>query len=128
MARKGPRDPDGLNIQFCVWIIVMFLISPISWDHHLVHVLPAIYLGVLYGIQSKSKLLLVLAGAIAIFLAANFPSNDPFFRRGVWTLLISSQLFAIGLLWLYFIYLSFRKDLTLPSGSAVTEAPAAITP
>lgn len=112
LAKKGPGDPQALNIQFCIWILAIFLVAPFSWNHHLVHVLPAIYLSVLYAYKRKSILLFLLTIAIGLFLAYDFPSNDPFFRRGIWTLLISSQLFAVSLLWLYFIYLPSRLRTT----------------
>lgn len=107
VSRKGMNSPESLSIQFCLWILVMFLIAPFSWGHHLVHVLPPIYLSVLYAFKKRSIILTAATGAIAIFLAYPFPSNDPFFRRGIWTVLISSQLFAIGFLWLIYVYLCF---------------------
>jgi hypothetical protein len=112
IAKRGIGDPDALNIQFCIWILATFLVAPFSWDHHLVHILPAIYLGVVYAYRRKSIALLVLASAIAVFLAVHFPSNDPFFRRGVWTLLISSPLFAVGALWVYFLLLPRSQRLS----------------
>ena len=114
LSREGLNDPEGLGVHFCVWILVAFLVAPFSWDHHLVHILPAIYLSVRYAHKSRNGPLLVLACVTALFLAYAFPSNDPFLRRGVWTLLISSQLFAVGLLWLYFIYLSLFRLSALP--------------
>lgn len=112
LSRRGSSDRNTLNIAFCIWLLTIFLVAPFSWDHHLVHLYPVIFLALLIAWRSKKIIPLLLSIAIALFLAYPFPSNDPFFRRGVWTLLISSQLFAVGLLWLYFIYLSFRSGFS----------------
>lgn len=111
LSRRG-GDPNNLNIAFCIWLLAIFFVAPFSWDHHLVHLLPVIFLGVQLAWKNKKAVQLLFSIAIAFFLAYNFPSNDPFFRRGVWTLLISSQLFAVGMLWIYFIYLSLRSGFS----------------
>ncbi len=118
LSRRG-SDPNNLSIVFCIWLLAIFLVAPFSWDHHLVHLLPAILIGVQLAWKRKKVFPLLFTIAIALFLAYDFPSNDPFFRRGVWTLLISSQLFAVGLLWIYFIYLSLRSAFS-PSGLQFT--------
>ena len=112
LSHRGGSNPNNLNIAFCIWLLTIFLVAPFSWDHHLVHLLPVILLGVQLAWKNKKIVQLLFSIAIAFFLAYNFPSNDPFFRRGVWTLLISSQLFAVGLLWLYFISLSLRSGFS----------------
>ena len=108
LSRPG-GDPNNLNISFCIWLLAIFFVAPFSWIHHLVHLLPVIFIGIQLAWKRKKVGQLLFFITIALFLAYNFPSNDPFFRRGKWTLLISSQLYAVGMLWIYFIYLSLRS-------------------
>ncbi|MDA1330004.1 MAG: DUF2029 domain-containing protein [Chloroflexi bacterium] len=125
LSRRGD-DPNNLNIAFCVWLLAIFLVAPFSWDHHLVHLLPVILIGVQLAWKRRKVFPLLFTIAIALFLAYDFPSNDPFFRRGIWTLLISSQLFAVGMLWIYFIYLSLLTAFS-PNGFQFTSPPSTHT-
>ncbi|MEX1071364.1 MAG: glycosyltransferase family 87 protein [Anaerolineales bacterium] len=109
ISQNKVREPDNLNLHFCVWSLVMFLVSPLSWNYQLVHVLPVIYIAVLEALKGRNWLVLTLIIGIALLLAYDFPFNYPFFRNGGWTLLISSQLYAIGLLWIYFIFMAYKK-------------------
>jgi alpha-1,2-mannosyltransferase len=109
IERRNLSLADRLSLEFCIWLLVMFLVAPLSWDYHLVQILPAIIIGVIYAARGKNKIVTLLAGSAAFFLAINFHSNSPAFRNGIWTLLISSQLAAVGLLFLVFIYLAFRE-------------------
>lgn len=125
LSRRG-GDPYNLNIAFCIWLLAIFFVAPFSWDHHLVHLLPVIFLGVQLAWKNKKAVQLLFSIAIAFFLAYNFPSNDPFFRRGVWTLLISSQLFAVGMLWIYFIYLSLRSGFSPDLFQSTSQRPPTV--
>ena len=104
---------DGLALQFSIWLLAMIMIAPISWDHHLVFVLPAIYIAFLEAFKRKWYGWIPPLTGIACFLALNFDFNNPAYREGWRILLISSKLYAAALLWIFFIMLSlFRvKDV-----------------
>ena len=103
------KDENNLHLQFSVWLLAMFMIAPISWDHHLVLILPAIYIAFHEALKRKWYFTLPLLIGLAYFLALNFDFNNPAFREGWHTLLISSKLYAVAILWLFFIAASLLK-------------------
>lgn len=110
IAKIAARQ-DSLDLQFSIWLLAIFLVSPLSWHYHLVHLLPAVYIAVLEALKRGNRLVMALVIGLTVFLAYNFPFNDPFFREGARTLLISSQLYAVGFLWLYLTILAFKDGL-----------------
>jgi alpha-1,2-mannosyltransferase len=100
---------DQFALQVNIWLLAMFLISPFSWQYHLVHLLPAIYLAVLIGFRQKNWAVKIFVIALAAFLAWYFPFSAPQFTAGTWTLLISAQLYGVGLLWAYYMALAARS-------------------
>lgn len=106
---------NGLDIQFGIWLTAMFMIAPFSWDHHLVLLLPAIYFAVYEILNRKMYSTLVLLAAIACFLALNFDFNNPAFRAGWLTLLISAKLYAVTVLWLFFVVIfpAYKSSILL---------------
>lgn len=99
-------EMDKFGLQMSLWLLAMFLVSPFSWQYHLVHLLPAIYIAALLAIKQKNWLVRVFVTLLCAFLAYDFPFSTQQFRYGVWTLLISCQLYAVGLLWIYFLALA----------------------
>ena len=112
---KSISIPD---MDFSLWSIVSFLIAPISWDHHLLFIVPALAVliySLLYLSERKNYLLLGISIATALALAIPFPYNSPAFREGIKTLLMSTSLYITGLLWLQVIFYLFS---TSRSGNA----------
>jgi hypothetical protein len=101
--------PETTDLQFSLWLVTMFLIAPISWDHHLLLILPAIYIAFLEAFQRKWYWSLPIVVGLAYFLAINFDFNNPAFREGWKTLLISAKLYAVLALWVFFLGLSYFK-------------------
>lgn len=122
IATWKTRDWDNaLELQFSIWLLAMFMVAPISWDHHLVLILPAIYISFLEAIRRKWYLWLIPLAGIAYFLALNFNFNDPAYREGWLTLLISAKLYAVMVLWIFFMALAFfKKSTTKPIEVAQT--------
>jgi hypothetical protein len=113
---------NQFGLQVSIWLLAMFLVSPFSWQYHLVHVLPAIYAAVLLAFRQESWTQRIFVLLLAGFLAYDFPFSTPQFNNSVWTLLISCQLYAVGLLWVYYLVLAARshkknapKEMTLVS-------------
>jgi Na+/glutamate symporter len=84
----------------------MFLIAPFSWDHHLVLILPAIFIAIYEAWNRKLYIALPVLLGTAFFLALNFNFNNPSFREGWRTLLISAKLYAVAIIWLFFVLAS----------------------
>ncbi len=105
----------NLHLQFSIWLLAMFMVAPISWDHHLVLILPAIYIAFHEAFKRKWYFTLPILTGLAYFLALNFDFNNPAFRDGWRTLLISAKLYAVALLWLFFVATSLLKTKAVKS-------------
>ncbi|MBM3125729.1 MAG: DUF2029 domain-containing protein [Chloroflexi bacterium] len=113
LARRNPAvDSNRLvDLEFSLWSAVSFLIAPVSWDHHLVFLIPAVAVLVyhlLYGRNRRNLLLSGAAVALAVFLARPYPYNAPEFREGMKTLLISGSLYGVGLMWIFYSFMLGR--------------------
>ncbi len=97
---------NNLDLQFGIWLTVIFMVAPISWDHHLVLILPAIYVAFREALDGKMYFALPILMGIAYLLALNFDFNNPLFREGWRTLLISAKLYAVAVLWLFLLAIS----------------------
>ena len=102
------NQPSSLEIHFSLWLLAIFLIAPISWDHHLVLILPAIFIALLQATHHKWHGWTFLLGAVACFLALNVDFNQPALREGWLTLFISSKLYAVTVFWIFFMGLSIQ--------------------
>src|SRR6185437_16093704 len=52
---KGHRPVDGVAEDTAAFLLMMYLVAPISWDHHLVYVLPAAILALGFIVQAKIR-------------------------------------------------------------------------
>ena len=105
------RMQNNIDLQFSFWLLVTFMVAPISWNHHLVMVLPAIFVLSKYCLDNgPNRVSCLVVYGMALFLAYNYPFSHPAFREGYKTLLISGQLYAIALLWLTTLVLLLQKD------------------
>jgi hypothetical protein len=107
------RNPNNNNekIEISLLLALMILASPFSWDHSLVLILPAIYIAVQHFVSNgKFSLWLLLAGGAILLLGFDYPYHNPLFRTGYRTLLISGKLYAVGILWLFFVVSLFEKN------------------
>jgi hypothetical protein len=98
-----------LDEEIVVVLLSLFLIAPLSWEHHLVFVLPAALLALIHLLEGR----LTVAAAIPVGLAAGllaWPLTYVFQIRdeGALSLLISLKFFATVALWVYFMILLWR--------------------
>lgn len=107
MATK--KQSDDISLQYCIWLLAIFMVAPVTWEYMLVWILPAIFVALVKTYNRRWFAAFPILGFIAYFLAINFNANNPAFREGWKVLFISSKLYAVGLLWLYFILLSVVK-------------------
>jgi alpha-1,2-mannosyltransferase len=120
-SKKGAED--RLDDEISLILVTMFLVAPISWDHHLAFLIPAILIA-LYRVTvlENDWLWLILVAVASLLLAFNYPFALPAFRQGVLSLLISAKFFAICVIWLFFVLkLSKRSKVPIPDTS-VSEA------
>jgi len=102
--RSSRRQPDGrgTDLELALFTAMMFLVSPLAWEHHLVFVLPAALLAVRSIVRSQRAWGMALtAGLAAILLAWDVPVESEEIKRGVRIFAISVKLYAVAVLWLY---------------------------
>jgi alpha-1,2-mannosyltransferase len=104
------RNRSSFNLQMSFWLVISYLIAPISWHHHMVFVFPAILI-TLYELiyQKRDFKILIPVVLFALFWLYNYPSNLPAFRQGFNTLLMSVPLYIILIFWALLAFLLLRE-------------------
>jgi len=97
------REPaEALDLQFSLLLLTMFLVAPLSWEHHLVLVLPAALIAVQRAVAPRGcPVWLAVVALAAVILAWDLPLESPQIAAGVVSLGISIKLYAVFALWLY---------------------------
>jgi alpha-1,2-mannosyltransferase len=116
-----------LDLQFSLWLLAMFLVAPLSWDHLLVLLLPSIYVALKWAVTRRSVAWFLLLGALSALIAWSYPYDDPAFQHGLLTLLISAKFFAVLSLWLFFVVLNLTASRAADA-SVADYHPAALRP
>ncbi len=111
-----------VNDEFVLVLLSIFLIAPLSWEHHLVFVLPAAMLALIQLTTEKTSFKILIPVGLAVGLMAwPLPFLFRISDKGPLGLLVSLKLFAVAVLWIYFAGRLFKllgqeKELTQPSG------------
>ena len=89
-----------LDCEVALFLQMMFLVAPLSWEHHFVYVLPGALMAIrllLEGGASRGVGALTLA---ALCVAAwDFPRDQMFHYHGVWAAVIPVKFYAAFALW-----------------------------
>ncbi len=105
LASRGPINRH-LEAEFSLVLAAMFLVSPASWEHHLVWLLPsalcALFLA-MEGHHRGARLLLALVALCAFAVAWPLRFASPLLANGLLTLGISVKMYAVAGLWLYLL-------------------------
>ncbi|HEX8991976.1 MAG TPA: glycosyltransferase family 87 protein [Anaerolineales bacterium] len=102
------HSEDVLDLQFSLWSLTLFLVAPLSWDHLLVLILPCLYVAARRVVLRREIPQALFVAVVAGLLAWQYPYDDPSFRHGLATLLISVKFFAVLSLWVYYVLLNLR--------------------
>lgn len=102
LASSVSEIGDDLDRQFSLLLTTMYLVAPISWEHHLVFVLPAAIVALKLLLDSRERGVLELIVILAILLLAwRFPLWARVLKDGVLTLGISLKFYAVLCLWAF---------------------------
>jgi len=103
---KMNNRPRGrfVNEEVVTVLLSIFLIAPLSWEHHLVFVLPAGLLALVHMFQGRMSMIVAIPVGLAIGIMA-WPLSFLFRIEGggLMSLLISLQFYAVVVLWVYFL-------------------------
>lgn len=104
------RQSLNFDLELSFWLVISYLIAPISWHHHMVFVLPAILITLYFLYKKKDFKLLIPTFLFALFWLYDFPSNSPAFRQGTSTLLMSVPMYLMLLFWVLLAYLLLKES------------------
>jgi alpha-1,2-mannosyltransferase len=93
----------AIDLEFSLLLVTMYLIAPISWEHHLVFVLPAaiIALQLLLSFPRRHVLHMFVVFSI-LLLAWRYPHWADILKQGIFTLGISAKFYAVVTMWFFF--------------------------
>ncbi len=106
--------------EISAYLLLIFLIAPLSWDHHLIYILPAVAVVIsliFSNATSSGAATIVVAGLV--LMAWKLPLGSRDITQGWLTLLISAKLYPVLILWMFFVYRLYRSSLQLKSTTPV---------
>ncbi|HEX8150093.1 MAG TPA: glycosyltransferase family 87 protein [Pyrinomonadaceae bacterium] len=100
-ARRG-RGERTLDADVSLFLLTMFLVAPLSWEHHLVYALPAALFAIDFLLKGPTRPAAALGALGALFVIAwELPRDDWFPLKGVLGLSNALKFFAALGLWLF---------------------------
>lgn len=111
---RMPHSPRQIDMQLSLYLFMIFLIAPVSWEHHFVYLLPSLVLVLVMLLQGEVHGHWRWITAISLCLIAwRIPFQAPGLKSGIWTLLISAKFYPAVALWLFFV----KETLQLGRGA-----------
>jgi hypothetical protein len=100
-ARRG-QGARTFDTEMALYLLMMFLVAPLSWEHHLVYALPAALFAINFLLKGATRPLVALGALAALLVIAwEFPRDDIFPLQGVLALLNAVKFFAAFGLWMF---------------------------
>ena len=100
-ARRGQGERT-LDADVSLFLLMTFLVAPLSWEHHLVYALPAALFAIHFLLKGPTRPLAALGALAALFVVAwDFPRDDLFPLPGVLGLANALKFFGALGLWFF---------------------------
>ncbi|HJQ34795.1 MAG TPA: glycosyltransferase family 87 protein [Pyrinomonadaceae bacterium] len=100
-ARKGAGKAT-LDVEVSLYLLMMFLVAPLSWEHHFVYVLPAALFAAHFLLGGGVGRAWALTALAALFVIAwDFPRDDMYFIKGALSVVNCVKFFAAFALWCF---------------------------
>lgn len=100
-ARRGQGEKT-LDADVALFLLMTFLVAPLSWEHHLVYALPAALFAIHFLLKGPTRPLAVVGVLAALFVVAwDVPRDDTFALQGLLGLSNAVKFFAAFGLWLF---------------------------
>ena len=123
VSYRAWRKPNGtrrVDLLTSLYLFTMFLIAPVSWEHHFIYLLPCLVLVLLMllsgEVQGQWRWIIALSLCL---IAWRLPIFGEGLRKGPWVLLISAKFYPAVALWIFFFVRALRD-----SRSADNRSPA----
>ena len=104
LCSRRNKGENTLDIEVSLFLLMMFLVAPLSWEHHLVYILPsaliAIYLLLYDSTQPTVKVVLI---ASLLIIALNLQREDMYQMRKVLGFIIPIKFYAVFVIWIFFV-------------------------
>jgi hypothetical protein len=120
-VRRG-SGAETLDLEVALFLLMTFLVAPLSWEHHLVYALPAALFAVdflLRGRVRRPAAAVAVLGALFV-IAWDFPRDEMFLIKGPLALSNAVKFFAAFGLW---VFVAKRAWDDLRGGGVGAEAP-----
>lgn len=126
LSQLSSRAVEGgrwIDYEVALFLQMMFLVAPLSWEHHLVYVLPAALISVRLLAEGQAPRGARAALFAALCLAAwDFPRDDMFHYKGLWVVTIPVKFYAALALWLCSAYTMWAALRERPAPAAAEPA------
>lgn len=106
---RAPFRRENVDQLFSLFLLLIFLIAPVSWEHHFVYLLPSLALLILHLLSGEvwGHWRWVIALSLCL-IAWKVPMTAPGLKHGFWTLLISAKFYPAVALWVFFAVRSLQ--------------------
>jgi alpha-1,2-mannosyltransferase len=112
-ARRG-AGARTLDKEVALFLLMMFLVAPLSWEHHLVYALPAALLAVEALLGGRVPTATAVAVVAALFAVAwDFPRDEMYELKGALALSNAVKFFGAFGLWLFLAKASWDEIRTM---------------
>lgn len=100
-ARRG-AGAKTLDLEVATYLQMMFLVAPLSWEHHLVYVLPSALLAIRMLLRDGAPPLVLASVLASLFVMAwDFPRDDMYLLSGMLAASNTIKFFAVLLSWIF---------------------------
>ncbi len=116
--RSDARRP--IEAELSLYLFMIFLIAPVSWEHHFVYLLPSLILALLLLLRGEAASHWRWILPISLCLIGwRFPIALPALTKGWWVLLISAKFYPAVALWVFFLVRTrLDADPSLPTSAS----------
>ena len=98
-----------LHALISLYLLTIFLIAPVSWEHHFVYLLPCLVLVLVMLVSGEVRGHWRWITALSLCLIAwRLPIFGPELKNGACTLLISAKFYPAVALWIFFVVETLR--------------------
>jgi hypothetical protein len=122
LRRTGAKTFD---LEVATYLQMMFLVAPLSWEHHIVYVLPSALLAIDMLFKDGARRRVLVAVLASLFVMAwDFPRDDMFYFSGILAATNTIKFFAVFIVWAFCAW-RLREAVRAGAGPAPDLSPAA---